>query len=123
MTQVYQNHIQKIIDQYPIDTGQCRQCARGIYDLLTAEGFDAQIGYMETDTRFLSLADGRQLSRRPRRSNSLAYHVFVQVDNIVYDAVTGASGMAIEAYKALFYEDVFKDKTIRLTYYEYWSQM
>lgn len=104
--------IELILKRYPIESGYCRQCAREVYDLFTALGFTAKIGHIETDMPFLALADGKTAL-----SNVYPpYHEFVQVGNTVYDAITGYKGLHIDEYKTLFYEGVFDDGTLRLTY-------
>lgn len=111
-----QKGLEKIIKRYPLKSGQCRQCAQKMLALFAKEGFHAQIGHMETFLPVLTLADGTYLSHRPRGSSSLAYHEFVRLGDYVYDSITGAQGMHWDDYQKLFYEGVFDDGTIRLTY-------
>lgn len=111
-----QKKIERIVKRYPVESGQCSRCAKQIYNLLTSEGFSAQIGRMETDFRFLVTRDGIRLSHRV--GNSLAYHEFVRVGDHVVNGMTGAMGMEWNDYQKLFYEGVFEDGTIRV---EYWT--
>jgi hypothetical protein len=104
--------LDNIIGNYPISSGQCSQCAREIYDLFNAEGFTAQIGRMETDLPFLSLADGKTVLSNV----SSPYHEFVRVGDTVYDSLTGPNGMHWNDYQNLFYDGVFSDGTIRVSY-------
>jgi hypothetical protein len=48
--------------------------------------------------------------------NSLAYHEFVRVGDCIVNGMTGAMGMEWNDYKNLFYEGVFDDGTIRVSY-------
>lgn len=108
--------IELIIRRYPLKSGKCSECARKIVDLFIKEGFSAKVGRMETFLPVLTLADGTYLSHRPRRSKSLAYHEFVRAGDYVYDAITGSPGMRWDDYQKLFYEGVFDDGIIRVTY-------
>lgn len=113
-TPAIRKSLERIVRRYPVESGQCSRCARQIYDLLTAEGFTAQIGRMETDFRFLVTCDGVRLSHRV--GNSLAYHEFVRVGHHVVNGMTGSMGMEWNDYQKLFYEGVFDDGTIRVAY-------
>jgi hypothetical protein len=108
--------LQRIIEKYPPESGLCSPCAREIFALLDKEGVEARIGYMETDAPFLTTRDGVQLSLRV--ADSLAYHEFVRVGDTIYDALAGPKGMLWHDYQTLFYEGVFDDGTIRVTYVE-----
>lgn len=111
-------NVDEILSRYPLASGQCSQCAREVYALFTEQGLVAQIGHIETDLPFLTLADGTYVAHRPRGSDSLAFHEFVKVGDFVYDAITGPNGMFWDEYQSLFYEGVFTDGTIRLTYHQ-----
>lgn len=86
-----QKQIERIVKRYPVESGQCSRCAKQIYNLLTSEGFSAQIGRMETDFRFLVTHDGVRLSHRV--GNSLAYHEFVRVGDHVVNGMTVPLGV------------------------------
>jgi hypothetical protein len=69
---------------------------------------------METYSPFLLTRNGVHLSRRI--GNDLAYHEFVRVKDHVYDAMTGPMGMEWNDYQELFYEGVFDDGEIQISY-------
>lgn len=108
------DHIEAILQQFPIEAGQCSACAYEIASLFQNAGETVQIGHIETDLPFLSTRTGVRLSRRI--GSDLAYHEFVRVGEQIYDALTGPLGITWEAYQALFYEGVFVDGTVRVTY-------
>jgi hypothetical protein len=105
-----------ILNQYPPTSGQCVRCANEVFTLFDNAGIDAEIGHMETDAPFLTTRNNIQLS--VRRSNDLAYHEFVRVGDTIYDSLTGPEGMSWADYQNLFYEGVFTDGTIRVTFYK-----
>jgi hypothetical protein len=112
--------ISSILSRYPLTSpiagkgGKCDICARKIYDLLIQNGYTAQIGRMNTNLPRITTVDNRLVSIA--QGNSPAYHEFVRVGDVIFDAITGSPGMTWDQYTKLFYDDVFTDGTITITY-------
>ena len=105
----------QIFKIYPIGSGKCDVCARRVYRILAEAGHKAQIGRM--DTSYPSIVTINNISISIRLGSSPAYHEFVRVGNTIFDAITGENGMIWSEYAKLFYDDVFDDGTIRITYF------
>lgn len=103
--------LKNIISKYPLGN-YCERCAQEVYDLFKKSGVDAHIGHMETDLPFITLKDGTRVNNNPTNT----FHEFVLANGRVYDAITGADGMPLDDYKKLFYDGVFDDGTLRLSY-------
>ena len=102
--------ISQVISRNPATSGRCSECAGQIYELLTKEGLQAQIGRLNANTPFLVTKNGTRLSDGNR-----PFHDFVRVGDQVFDALTGPNGMHWDDYKKLFYDGMFDDGTITVT--------
>ncbi len=115
-----------ICKKYPLKSGQCDKWSADVYRLLQKHHYDAQIVRIELTAEsrmpWLVTKDGRTVA------HGRVGHVFHEIvvvgakwagDNEeylvggrVFNAITGADGMSVPEYIALYYEDLFFEREI-----------
>jgi len=90
--QQMQTSIQSLVNRYPLASNQCEKLANGVAEAFKAGGQIApQVLRVEpTSTRWIRI--GENVTYAPTN------HVIVRVGDMVYDATTGAQGMAYSQY-------------------------
>ena len=118
--------LRAICKRYPLESGKCDKWSAEVYDLLQKHNYDAQIVRIELTAEsrmpWLVTKDGRTVAHG---RVGHVFHEIVVVDakwagdneeylvgGRVFNAITGADGMSVPKYIALYYEDLFFEREI-----------